>query len=263
MNKKALLQWYIDAGVDEAIDDAPRDYFATMPQPVPAATMPGQPAAQTPAVRGPAPLRHSTLAAAEAARAAADACTTLAQLEAAVQGFDGCALKRTANKTVFADGNPAARVMLIGEAPSSNDDVEGRAFCGPYGELLDKMLAAIGLDRTSVYLTNSIFWRPPGNRQPSADELSICLPFTEKHIALVQPKILILAGGTATTALLRKDQSISRLRGKFYEYGNGYMPSAVPTLLMYTPAHLIRTPSHKRLAWQDLLMLKTFLEKNA
>lgn len=261
MNRKALLEWYAEAGVDEAIDDVPRDYFAAAPLSVLAAPAPVAAAAAAAEPRGATPLRHSTLAASGASRQIADGCNTLEELEAAVRAFDGCALKRTANKTVFADGNPQGGIMLVGEAPAAPDDVDGRAFCGPNGELLDKMLASIGLDRTHVYLTNSIFWRPPGNRQPSANEVSICLPFTEKHIALVKPKLLILAGGTATTALLRQDQSISRLRGKFYQYTNAYMQAAIPTVLIYTPSHLIRTPSHKRLAWQDLLMMKKFLEQ--
>lgn len=262
MDKKSLLTWHIEAGADEAIDDMPTNYFglgaAPALAPAPAAVVAATPVA---AATSPTPLHYSPSAAASAARAAADACTTLAELEAAVRAFDGCAIKKTASKTVFSDGNPNAAVMIIGEAPGAQEDMKGIPFCGPSGHLLDKMLAAIGLDRNSAYIANTVFWRPPGNRQPSIEETSICLPFVEKHIALVNPKILILSGGTATNTLLQKDQSISRLRGKFYDYSNAYLAAPIHTALMYHPSYLLRTPAQKRLAWQDLLMIKGFLDR--
>ncbi|NBO19007.1 MAG: uracil-DNA glycosylase, partial [Proteobacteria bacterium] len=150
----------------------------------------------------------------------------------------------------------------IGEAPGAQEDLQGIPFCGPSGALLDKMLAAIGLDRRSVYISNSVFWRPPGNRQPSAEETMICQPFVEKHIALVKPALLILAGGTATTAVLRKEASISRLRGKLYPYTNPYITEPVQTLVTFHPSYLLRTPGQKRLAWHDLLQAQEFLSKN-
>ena len=260
MDKNAILEWYLEAGVDEAIDEAPRDHFV-MPAPaMAAAPVQEAPAAATAAATVSAPLRHSPPAAMSAAREMADACNTLAELEAAVRAFDGCAIKKTASKTVFSDGNPQAKIMVIGEAPGAQEDIQGIPFCGPSGALLDKMLAAIGLDRTSVYISNTVFWRPPGNRQPTPEENSICLPFVEKHIALIAPKLLILSGGTATITLLRKDQSISRLRGKFYEYTNPYISTPVQTALTYHPSYLLRTPAHKKLARQDLLMMKEFLD---
>lgn len=194
-----------------------------------------------------------------AARELADKATTLAELEAAVRGFNGCAIKKTASKTVFCDGNPKARVMIIGEAPGAQEDIQGIPFCGPSGMLLDRMLAAIGLDRTSVYISNTVFWRPPGNRQPSPEETSTCLPFVEKHIALVNPAILILSGGTATMTLLQKDASISRLRGRFYDYQNAYLETPISALVTYHPSYLLRSPGQKRLAWNDLLMVKNAL----
>jgi len=263
MNRRALLEWYAEAGVDEAIDEQPRNYFASL-----ASTPPTPAAVASPAVAAAAaPLKlvgkATPSAATAAAREAANACNTLEELEAAVRAFDGCALKKTAGKTVFSDGNPKARIMLIGEAPGAQEDVQGIPFCGPIGDLLNRMLASIGLDRNTVYITNTVFWRPPGNRQPLPEETGVCLPFVEKHIALINPDILVLSGGTATNTLLRKDQSITKLRGKFYEYGNEYMEKPVATLLTYHPSYLLRTPSHKRLAWQDLLLLRSFLDKLA
>jgi uracil-DNA glycosylase len=186
----------------------------------------------------------------------------LEELETAVRAFDGCVIKKTASKTVFADGNPKAKIVIIGEAPGAQEDMQGIPFCGPSGQLLDRMLASIGLDRTKVYISNTVFWRPPGNRQPSMEETAICLPFVEKHIALVNPALLILSGGTATTTLLQRDQSISRLRGKFYEYSNPYLEKPLATAVTYHPSYLLRSPGQKRLAWNDLLMIKNFLEEN-
>lgn len=262
MDNKLLLEWYIEAGVDEAIGDAPSDHFAALAQlptiqvEAPRVTAPVK---VTAVPSGPAPLHHTPSAAMTAARELADKVTTLAELEAAVRAFDGCAIKKTASKTVFSDGNPEGRVMIIGEAPGAQEDRQGIPFCGPSGHLLDLMLAAIGLDRTSVYISNTVFWRPPGNRQPSQEETSICLPLVEKHIALANPDLLILTGGTATNTLLRKDTSISRLRGKLYEYNNQYLVKPLPACLMYHPSYLLRQPSHKRFAWHDLQLIREFL----
>lgn len=250
MDNKSLLEWYIEAGVDEAVGDAPVDQLAPPAPMVPAAAQ-----AATPAN----PLHYSPSSAMATSRALADQCATLAELEAAVRAFDGCVLKKTASKTVFCDGNPKANVMIIGEAPGAQEDIQGIPFCGPSGMLLDKTLASIGLDRTTVYISNTVFWRPPGNRQPSPEETGICLPFVEKHIALTAPRLLILSGGTATTTLLQKDLSISRLRGKFYEYSNPYLQQPISTLVTYHPSYLLRSPQQKRLAWQDMLMVKKFL----
>lgn len=272
MNKKALLEWHVEAGADEAIGDTPVNHFAArapekpvetghkpMPKPVrKAAPPPLSPAAPSPVAQ------HSPSVAQATARVLADQCNTLQELEAAVRKFDGCALKKTASKTVFADGNPKALVMIIGEAPGAQEDIQGIPFCGPSGKLLDKILASIGLSRSeNVYISNTLFWRPPGNRQPSPEETSICLPFVEKHIALIAPKLLLLSGGTAAATLLQKDQSISRLRGKLYDYSNGYLPHPVPTLLTYHPSYLLRQPSAKKLAWQDMLLVKKFLDNKS
>lgn len=279
MDARQLLEWYLEAGVDEAADETAVNYFTAAPAPVlretsaiavPVADAVAAVLADMPPETGSAPARpaapaapalhHIPSAAMAAARELAEKASTLAELEAAVRGFDGCAIKKTASKTVFADGNPAARVMIIGEAPGAQEDLQGIPFCGPSGALLDKMFAAIGLNRAdSLYISNTIFWRPPGNRNPSPEETAACLPFVEKHIALVAPKLLVLAGGVATTTLLQKDTSISRLRGKFYDYSNPYLSAPIPTALTYHPSYLLRTPSQKRLAWADLLMMQAFL----
>jgi len=263
MNSRQLLQWYQDAGVDEATDDRVVDHFGIqdsgfgIQEEKKLAALPLNPESRIP---NPA-LHHSPSAAMAAARTLADNANTLEELEAAVRAFDGCAIKKTASKTVFCDGNPKARVMIIGEAPGAQEDIQGIPFCGPSGQLLDRMLLAIGLTRESVYISNTVFWRPPGNRQPTPEETSTCLPFVEKHIALVAPALLILSGGTATTTLLQRDTSISKLRGTFYDYTNPYLQTPIKTLVTYHPSYLLRTPSQKRLAWEDLLTVKGFLEK--
>ena len=191
------------------------------------------------------------------ARRLADAATTLDELEAAVRIFNGCSLKKTATNTVFAQGVAASRLMFIGEAPGAEEDRNGVPFCGPSGQLLDKMLSFIGLTRAeNFYITNCLFWRPPGNRQPSADELEICRPLVEKHIALVKPKILVLVGGTATSAILNDTRGITRLRGQVFSYKNDYMGEAVPVHVIYHPSYLLRQPLAKKQAWADLLALK-------
>lgn len=264
ISSKELLEWHLDAGVDEAIGDEAINYFAVQSAPArvtpppentsPASAITPKPIPQT------SPLHHSPSAAAATARSLADQASTLAELETAVRGFDGCAIKKTASKTVFCDGNPKAKVMIIGEAPGAQEDIQGIPFCGPSGKLLDQMLAAIGLSRESAYISNTVFWRPPGNRQPSHEETTICLPLVEKHIALVKPTLLILSGGTATTTLLRKDASISRLRGKLYEYTNIYLQAPISTAITFHPSYLLRSPLQKALAWNDLLMIQAFLQ---
>jgi DNA polymerase len=194
------------------------------------------------------------------ARALADGATDLAALETAVRGFHGCALKKTATNTVFAQGVASSRVMFIGEAPGAEEDRNGVPFCGPSGQLLDSMLRHIGLHRdTNFYITNVLFWRPPGNRQPTADELEICRPFVEKHIALVNPKRLVLVGGTATASILRDTRGITRIRGQVFSYHNDYMPTPVPVHVIYHPSYLLRQPLAKKQAWGDLLALKQAL----
>jgi len=176
-------------------------------------------------------------------------------LREAVERFDGCALKVTAKSTVFAAGAPDAPVMLIGEAPGRDEDLEGLPFVGRSGQLLDRMLNSIGLDRgTNAYITNVIFWRPPGNRTPTPEEAAVCAPFLLRHIELKQPKVLVLLGGTPVKHILNIEEGITRTRGRWGRYvANG---SEIPALPMFHPAYLLRQPNAKRQAWMDLLSLK-------
>lgn len=187
-------------------------------------------------------------------------------LRAALMKFDGCPLRQTAMNLVFADGNPDASIMMIGEAPGEDEDRQGKPFVGVSGQLLDKMLAGVGLDRGSVYISNVIFWRPPGNRSPTDAEIAACLPFVERHIALVKPKFLVLLGGVATKTLLRTKDGITRIRGRWVDYrpvGDGQGES-IPCLPIYHPAYLLRQPAAKRQAWNDILLLiKRVNETNA
>ena len=195
-------------------------------------------------------------AAVSTARALAAAATNVAELEAAVAGFDGCALKATATRLVFADGNRAAKIMMIGEAPGADEDRQGKPFVGVSGQLLDRMLAWIGLDRTTTYITNILFWRPPGNRPPTTAEIAACLPFVERHIELVQPQILVLVGGASAKALLNTQDGIIKLRGKWFEFSRPGLPRPIPAIATFHPAYLLRTPGQKREAWKDLLAIK-------
>ena len=264
----ALLRWYVEMGADEAIAAEPANRFAPPPAPAVVATAsspspsPPQPQA-SPAVAAAPPkaLTESLAEAAQSARRLAATAESVAGLAALVAGFDGCGLKRTATNTVFADGNPAAPVMIVGEGPGADEDRIGRPFVGRAGQLLDKMLAAIGLDRQGVLITNVVYWRPPGNRTPTTAEIASCLPFVLRHIALVRPKILVLAGGTATGALLPGGQGITRLRGRWFDLEIPGLAEPVPTLPMFHPSFLLRTPERKREAWRDLLALRARLDE--
>jgi uracil-DNA glycosylase family 4 len=168
-------------------------------------------------------------------------------------------LKKTAINTVFSDGNPKAKVMVIGEAPGADEDRQGLPFVGLSGKLLDRMFASIGLDRTTIYITNIIPWRPPGNRQPTPSETNLCLPFVERHIELVSPEFLVLVGGTAAKSILQSTEGIMKLRGRWLSYQTSTMQKPIKTLATFHPAYLLRAPGQKRLAWLDLLMLKQAL----
>jgi uracil-DNA glycosylase len=268
----ALLRWYVEQGIDEAIGEEPIDRFAA-PAAVAAAAAPAvaptaraptplratpPPSPQAPA-RAPVPLESPQLV--EDARALAERCTTLAELEAAIRGFEGCALKRTAKNTVFADGTPGAPVMVVGEAPGGDEDRLGKPFVGVSGQLMDRMMASIGLTRDGgFYITNILFWRPPGNRTPTSTEQGMCLAFTRRHIELARPKLLVLAGGVAVKAVLDTTEGITRLRGKWtsYRLSDGTEIPAMPT---FHPAYLLRTPASKRQSWQDLLAIDRKLKE--
>ena len=212
-----------------------------------------------PAPRAPVPLESPQLV--EDARALARRCATIAELEAAIRAFEGCALKRTAKNTVFADGVAGAPVMIVGEAPGADEDRLGKPFVGVSGQLMDRMIDAIGMSRErDLYITNILFWRPPGNRTPTLAEQAICLAFTRRHIELAQPRVLVLAGGTAAKAVLDTTEGIMRLRGKWtsVRLDDG---SEIPTLPTFHPAYLLRTPASKRQSWLDLLAIDKKLKE--
>lgn len=240
---EALLDWYRAMGVDEAIGETPVDCFAT------AAPLPSPRAAAVPA--NPAP-RKDALAAHPI-----EATASLAALEALVAGFEGCVLKRTAKTLCFARGNGGARLMLIGEAPGRDEDLQGKPFVGRAGKLLDRMLASIGLTEDQVYITNTVYWRPPGNRTPTPEEIESCAPFLARQIELVAPDILVLLGGAASKSILGVSEGIMRLRGKWLIYHSAGRD--IPTLATLHPAYLLRNPEAKRLAWRDMLMVQQAL----
>ncbi len=258
-----LLQWYAETGVDEAIGDAPVDRTKSLPpSPTPAAPalLTELPKQSSPALPEPAPLM-GTIEALGDSKALAAGAKTIEELRAALENFNGLSLKRTATQMVFADGVPTAKVMLVGEAPGADEDRIGRPFVGLSGQLLDKMLASIGLSREeNVYITNVINWRPPGNRAPSDAEVALSLPFVQRHIELVNPAVLIYVGGVATKALLQTTQGITRLRGRWIDYTSEGLKQPIPSLAMFHPAYLLRSPGQKALAWGDLLALKARLK---
>ena len=253
-----LLDWYVAMGADEAIGLEPHDCTAAVssePRTVGIVAPSPRPTALPVSI----PLVPPAAAVASA-RELAEGAQTLAALEATVRSFEGCLLKRTATNTVFADGNPAAAVMIVGEAPGADEDRIGRPFVGRAGQLLDLMLAAIGLDRTSAYITNVLFWRPPGNRKPTPDEIAACVPFLWRHIALARPKVVVMAGGTSASTLLGRSEGIMRLRGRWFDLPVPGLAAPVPALATFHPSFLLRTPARKGDAWADLLSLQARLK---
>jgi uracil-DNA glycosylase len=251
------LRWLAEAGCDEATGEQPVNRFRPAPA-APARKSEVRLPAQPPIAPISPPLSKQVQAVPPQgddsigqAMALASACTTLAELKAALEAFEGCALKRHATRTVFADGTPAHRILFIGEAPGKDEDAAGLPFVGRAGKLLDKMLAAIGLDRkTNTYITNVLNWRPPNNRDPAPEEAAACLPFLRRHIELVAPEIMVLLGAVAVRHVMGKSEGIMRLRGNWLEYYvGGRMVPVMPTL---HPAYLLRRPVDKKLAWRDL-----------
>jgi uracil-DNA glycosylase len=251
----AWLAWQAEMGADEALEERARDRFAAPP------VRPAPPSALAPAASAPAAPRLVAVDEALAsARAMATAAGDLEALKAVLGRFDGCGLKATATNLVFADGNPASRVMLVGEAPGAEEDRQGKPFVGVSGQLLDRMLACIGLDRTKAYITNVLFWRPPGNRTPTPAEIAACLPFVERHIALVRPTHLLLLGGMSAKTLLNTGEGILRLRGKWTKLQLPGLDQPIPTLPTLHPAFLLRQPAQKRQAWRDLVAFRAALD---
>ena len=271
---RELLAFYAEAGVDALVQEKPVDRFAAVEAAPPA--LPRKDASPESPARGPAIARPSSArsaaetpalfpngappspeAAVMAAREAAKRAASLEELRHMLAAFEGCALRSTATQLVFADGNPQAKVMFVGEAPGRDEDIEGLPFVGRSGKLLDRMMAAIGLDRTSVYIANIIPWRPPGNRTPTPQESQICLPFILRQIELADPDVLVCLGGPAAQALIGVKEGIMRTRGRWFSYHTGTREIRVIATLH--PAYLLRQPLQKRLAWRDFLAIRKAL----
>ncbi|KQT54909.1 DNA polymerase [Aureimonas sp. Leaf454] len=277
----ALLDWYASAGVDALLEEAPRDRFAETAAELEArrpalrhaekagddrgpaspprnAAPPPLPAPAVPSTRTVVPDDVAVADARERARAAG----TLDELQAALSSFESCNLRRSAKSLVFGDGSATASVMMIGEAPDREEDIAGEAFAGRSGGLLDRMLAAIGLERPAVRLATALPWRPPGGRQPTPAEIEICLPFLARHIELVRPRAVVSFGALSARMLLRADGNILRLRGRWQSYAFGLDPGeAVDVLPMFHPTYLLQHPAQKRLAWEDLQRLRSRLDE--
>jgi len=254
----AALDWYRAAGVDLAVGEVPVDRFAASqmaarPRPAAVVLPADEPAApETPAIVVNADPSETRSLAAQA--------TTLDELRAIMEGYDGCVLKKRATQLVFADGNPEAQIMMVGEGPGADEDRIGKPFVGRAGQLLDRMLASIGLDRTKVYIANMVPWRPPGNRDPSPEELALCTPFLMRQIELVAPKFLVTLGNVPTQSLFQTKTGITRIRGQWRELSiNGHGVKAIAT---WHPAYLLRQPAAKAQAWRDLLALKRAMSED-
>ncbi|MCP4315187.1 MAG: uracil-DNA glycosylase [Hyphomicrobiales bacterium] len=275
-----ILHFYADAGVDCVLEEAPINRFkqaTEISNEIPKARQSEQPRAahhqdahqkqpQAPTVQAstPPPLAATVPdeAAVSDARETARNAPNVDALREALASFNGCNLRFGARNTVFADGNPAAQVMFIGEAPGRDEDRQGLPFVGRAGQLLDKMLTAISLDRTSCYITNMIPWRPPGNRSPTPLEIELCRPFIERHVELVNPKVVVLLGNVSTKALLGTTRGILSLRGTWSQY-HPNSDISIPALPTLHPAYLLRNPAQKKLSWQDFLSIRAHLDQPA
>jgi DNA polymerase len=264
-----VLRWYLEAGVDETHGEVAIRRFGSVAGANPVAE--GKEAfAKQQRERGPKLQTDPAQAAISPelavdpavgeAVALADAATTLEELRQALTAFDGCTLRNTATRMVFCRGNPQARVVLIGEAPGAEEDRQGLPFVGPSGQLLDRMLASAGLTADLVLISNTVFWRPPGNRSPTQAETAACQPFVQRLIEIVTPDILIALGGPAAHALLGRAESVSRLRGGWYSYQTPRMARPAQATVTFHPAYLLRSPAQKRLAWRDMLAVRHALD---
>ena len=261
-----LLEWYKAMGVDEVIAGAPQDWFAKLPAPAVSVNPSVQPRTPAIAPARKAPARQDAPAPAPqvpglgdaagvmAARELARSAGSLNELRALLENFDGCALKQTAKRVCLSRGSAEARLMLIGEAPGKDEDEKGLPFVGRAGQLLDRMLAAIGLTEADVYITNIVFWRPPGNRTPTPEEVQVCQPFVERQIELLRPELLVFLGNAAAKQLTGATEGILKLRGKWLSY------SGIKAMATLHPAYLLRNPIAKRLAWRDMLSIREALD---
>jgi len=273
-NAYELLIWQLEAGIDQCIGDEPNNRFnknsenleSTEKKAVGTTNRDSVQTIKNVRIQGDQGsvdahnIQHSIHVSPVSSNELALNCKSLEELEATVRDFDECALKKTSASTVFSSGSIDSRVMFVGEAPGAEEDREGRPFVGASGRLFDKMLASIGIIRDKVYITNTIFWRPPGNRRPTGAEVAQCLPFLQRQIELVRPDILVPLGGSASQTLLKVDLGITLLRGRWYEYTLSDN-SKIVTLPMFHPAYLLRSPVHKREAWRDMLALSDKLNQ--
>ncbi len=240
-NLHLLLTWYRSMGITCAVSSSPRNYAIPLQgaeQVMPKTKLP------TPALPTPS------------SRSLAQQCQTLEELKEVMTQFNGCALKQTAMNTVFADGNPQAPIMVVGEAPGADEDIQGKPFVGLSGQLLDRILATIGLNRTNTYISNIVPWRPPGNRQPTTQEIALCQPFIERHIELVKPKLLLLVGGVSAKTLLNTSEGIMKLRGRWHAYQTADLSEPIKALATFHPAYLLRSPGQKAQVWRDMLLVE-------
>ena len=291
----ALMQWYLEAGVDETIGEVPVDRFVKPPpartaaRPSVSASVSGSALAAAlaevaiPERRTAAgalqagslpqpkplpsrPLRPKSLLPEEMlvqqAVSLASSAGSLTVLRDALDLFDGCALKRTATNLVFGRGNPSARIVFIGEAPGAEEDLQGAPFVGPSGRLLDRMLSSIGLTSTDVFISNTVFWRPPGNRSPTSSETAACMPFLQRMLELIDPDVLVALGGPAAAALLGRAESVGKLRGRWFPYQSPGLSRPASATATFHPAYLLRSPAQKRLAWRDFLAIKRKLAES-
>jgi DNA polymerase len=252
-----VLRWYLDSGVEETICDVPQNRLnepalkeETLDQNSIANTV--SDATQQFSAEAEILLHNACEIAAGA--------SSVEELKNALLNYGGCPLKKTATNLVFGDGSPKAKIVLIGEGPGAEEDRSGLPFVGPSGQLLDKMLASIGLDREKVFLSNIVFWRPPGNRTPTSQETNLCMPFVERLMELIDPEILVILGGSAAKSMLAETAGVSRLRGKWYNYSTPNLSRPVQATVMFSPGYLLNSPVHKREAWQDLLMIRNKFE---
>ena len=291
MNEQQLLRWYLDLGVDETITNIPINRLQPVREENPETAseeLLGQPRVAVPnghsdhstatishdvsipitnktfpSTLPQAPIEESSESSANGELSAAHLAQnaiTIEDLRKALENFDGCSLKKTATNLVFMDGNPEAQIMLIGEGPGAEEDRQGLPFVGASGKLLDKMLSSIGLDRKKVFVSNTVFWRPPGNRTPTQQEIAACLPFVERMIQLVGPRILVTLGGAAAKLLLEQDASVGRLRGKWFSYLLPGMTSSIEATVIFHPAYLLRSPAQKRDTWKDWQVIRRKLD---
>ena len=272
LSPETLLRWYLEAGVDEAILENPVNRYRraepTGLDPTVAAKEMQLPAGRPEGSAGsearlPAPtVAGVAIAPVESAVEAAQRASSIEELQATLANFEQCPLKNTATNLVFGDGCTSARIIFIGEAPGAEEDRRGIPFVGPSGRLLDRMLESIQLDRNKAFISNTIFWRPPGNRSPTSSEVATCMPFVERIIELIDPRILVALGGPAASALLGQAESVGRLRGRWFTYQTPRLSRPIPTTAIFHPAYLLRSPAQKRLAWRDLLAIKAKLSEH-